>query len=115
MHSIKFSPITETEFLKSYPIYKTLLSSAQGKVYFKALNTFDFFLAASVITEHLGLPAVTAANYFIKKDMTGKNFEKQFLGALTCCIMEKNAYEKTDIKKSVPHKGYTKGEVYRKK
>ena len=40
------------------------------------------------------------------------DFDKQFIGAVVCSLMEANGYEKTGKKRSIPHNAFTKGEVY---
>ena len=38
---------------------------------------------------------------------------KRFCGAVVCCLMEANGYQKTGEKKSARHHAFTKGEFYR--
>lgn len=104
---------TDIEFLENYPRYNTFLSTSEGIALYSKIASADYIIGAIEITKHLGLPAVTAAGLFVQEPMAGKDFEKQFIGSLTCAIMELNGYEKTGIKKSVPIEGFTKGEVYK--
>jgi hypothetical protein len=110
---------TTKEFSKKYPQYGPF-AEAKGNFLFKTIMTPTNFIRATVCTE-MGLPAVTGvANscYWAVKnqdEVEWRGYVKQFIGAVVCAFMEANDYEKTGIKKSVPHHAFTKGEVYRLK
>ena len=67
-----------------------------------------------------GYPSVLAVAEKCKSAVEGQskihfnNFTKQFIGSAICALMEANGYEKTGIKKSVPHKLFTTGEFYKR-
>ena len=107
------------EFAKKYPQYGPL-AEAKGNFIFKTIMTPTNFIRAMVCTE-MGLPAVTgvASSCYSavknQEEIEWRGYVKQFIGAVVCALMEANDYEKTGIKKSVPHHAFTKGEVYRLK
>ena len=105
---------TVADFALSYPQYGPW-AYGSGAVTFAQIMLPETFLAAKVLTDLLGLPAVTAVAASAHATSSGalRRFDKQFAGAAMCCLMEANGYAKTGQKRSVPWKGWTKGEVYR--
>lgn len=105
------------DFAKCYPQYAHF-ANGDGRTYFDLLTSPDSFIGAAVASE-LGLSAISgvaeacqacAKQYNQKLD----SYTKQFIGAVICCIMEANGYQKTGKKKSINHPDFTKGEFYRK-
>lgn len=86
----------------------------EGRPFFDLVMNADTFVVASSLTRCLGIPAVTAvaeqAVAIAAGDILGT--DKQFLGALTCCLMEYNGFTKTGRKGSVPHPAWNRGEIY---
>jgi hypothetical protein len=106
------------EFEAKYPQYGPFARGA-GRPMFDALVTPESFVSARVATVDLDLPAVAgiasrsrqvADTHLIK----WSSFLKQFIGAVVCSSMESNGFKKTETKRAIPHKDFTKGEVYAK-
>lgn len=75
----------------------------------------ETFLAGAVITDVLGLPAVTAIAEQAKaaRPQGLSDTDKQFLGAAVCSLMEANGYRKQgEVRRSIPTAGWNKGQVY---
>jgi hypothetical protein len=103
------------EFGQRFPQYKNYASTG-GRVVFDLLMSPASLNSAMVATA-MGFPAVAgiAESAIQVFDHGGKeltDFDKQFIGAVVCSLMEANDYGKTGKKKSIPHKAFTKGEVY---
>jgi hypothetical protein len=96
--------------------YKQYRSRAEGagKKFFDLVMTPKSFIAAAVVTEQLGLPAVAGIAQQCGELASGalESTDKQFVGALVCALMLANGYTKTRKKRAIPEKGWTKGEVY---
>lgn len=104
------------EFRQRFPQYGSF-ARGDGSILFDLIMTPDSFVRAMIATE-LGLPAVAGvANNCVKvieRDSTLllSGHVKQFIGAITCTLMEANGFRKTGTKRSIPHPGFTKGEFY---
>jgi hypothetical protein len=103
------------DFGGRFPQYNNHARS-EGRVIFDLLMSPASLNSAMVATA-MGHPAVagiaeSAVQEFLRrgKELTG--FDKQFIGAVVCSLMEANGYEKTEKKRAIPHKAFTKGEVY---
>jgi len=103
-----------SEFGGKYCAYKNF-ALAGGKELFELLMTPETLIAAKVATE-MGFPAVAgiADRAFKVNKSKLSDYEKQYIGALVCMLMEKNGYSKTGRKREIPHKAFTKGEFYGK-
>lgn len=115
MYEIKvFLPSVE-EFGQRFPQYGPRAADA-GRELFDLVMRAETFVDADALTRVLRLPAVTAvsslAGEVLQRDLTGT--DRQFLGALTCALMEANGYEKTGQKRAIPHPDWNRGEVYRR-
>lgn len=76
-------------------------------------------LNSAIEATSMGFPAVTgiaecAVQEFVRAGKEPTDFDKQFIGAVVCSLMEANGYGKTGKKRSIPHKAFTKGKVYEK-
>ncbi len=106
------------DFEKKYPQYGPFVKENK-KITFNIVMKPINFLRCQIATE-LNLPAVAGvADVCFKevskqKDIQFNGFFKQLIGALVCCLMEANGFEKTGKKKSIPHSAFTKGEFYQK-
>lgn len=103
------------DFGGRFPQYKNY-ASTEGRVVFDLLMSPASLNSAMVATT-MGFPAVTgiaesAVQEFVRGGKELTDFDKQFIGAVVCSLMEANGYEKTGKKRSIPHKAFTKGEVY---
>src|ERR1700722_12485521 len=102
------------DFLAKYRHYSVV--RAGERRLFDLLMTPETLVAATVVTEVLEMPAVTAvadvvtAAYRIRGGLTP--FRKQLTGAIICALMEANGYRKTDAKKAISRAGWSRGEVY---
>ncbi len=116
-HDLKLTVYLPTvdDFAAKYPHYGPRARN-DGQPLFELVMTPSVFLACSVLTDTLGLPAVTAVAQKAVDLMGGslEGTDKQFLGALTCALMEANGYKKTGQKRSIPHGAWNRGEVYRR-
>ena len=103
------------DFASSYPHYKNRATTT-GKVFFDLVMTPESFLKAACATDDLDLPGVAALakQCFEAAGGSLSGTDKQYIGALVCALMEANGYRKTGTKRAIPHKAFTKGEVYRK-
>jgi len=106
---------TWEEFADRFPQYK-LYAKKGGERIFKVLLTPEAFVFSKVATS-MGLPAVAgvAERVMLEAQHQGKilsAFDKQFVGAVVCVLMEANGFEKTGKKKAIPHQAFSKGEVY---
>lgn len=112
-----FIPSLE-DFSNKYPQYRNF-AQLTGKDIFLKIMTPNSFINGMVSTT-IGLPAVTGIAEFISEDISrfqgtpNFNYSKQYIGALMCSLMEANHYCKTGSKKSIQHRLFTRGEVYRK-
>ena len=112
-------PTTE-EFGESYHTYKNVAVD-EFRFLFDAIVTPESFITCMVVTDILKLPALTGIAQHCRElvEASGNlerwSFQKQFIGAVVCNLMEANGYEKKGQKKAVPINYYTKGEVYRRK
>ena len=104
---------THDEFSTRFPQYGKRAHD-EGKRFFGYVMSADTFVAAAVVTERLGLPAVAAIAAACSGMVEGQieGIDKQFIGAATCALMEANGYSKTGKKRAVPHPDWRKGEVY---
>jgi hypothetical protein len=102
-----------SEFIARFPQYSGVQDAER--------NLFDLVVTpqnvqrAIVLTDILGLPAVTAvakevADQYQAQENWG--FRKQLTGAILCYLMELNGYRKADKKRAVPREGWSRGEVY---
>jgi len=106
------------DFASKYPHYITH-AKGTGKYLFDLIMKSSSFISAVCATVDLDLPAVAgiakqcdeAAKRNSPKQKLA-NFDKQFIGAAMCTLMEFNGFKKTSVKNAIPHKAFTKGEVY---
>lgn len=109
-----FLPTVE-EFAKRFPNYGPR-AAEEGRPLFDLVMSAKTFVDADALTRVLRLPAVTAvsssAGAVLKRELSGT--DRQFLGALTCALMEANGYQKTGQKRAIPHGDWNRGEVYRR-
>jgi len=104
------------EFAKRFPQYGPF-ARGKGAYLFKVITSVDSYNRMQILTE-LKFPAVSGIAEICYQETSKKNGElsaytKQFIGAVVCSVMEMNAYSKTGKKKTIPHKYFTKGEVYK--
>lgn len=104
---------TLEEFGDRYKQYRNRAAGA-GRPLFDLVMRPESFIAAAVMTERLGLPAVVgvAGDCAPVVGRVMESTDKQFVGALVCSLMLANGYAKTGKKRSIPQDGWTKGEVY---
>jgi hypothetical protein len=90
-------------------------AAGEGRAVFDLLMTPEALIYSKVATE-MEFPAVAGiaekAMREIHSHREHTDFDKQFIGAVVCVLMEANGYHKTGTKKSIPHKDFTKGELY---
>ena len=102
------------EFQERYPQYKNFATGPEGQALFALIMRPQSFVKAEVATVDLGLPGVAG----VAKDCADAvpteltDTQKRFCGALVCALMEANGFSKTGRKRAIPHKAFTKGEVY---
>jgi len=72
------------------------------------------YIRAAVVNDELGLPAAAgvARSCAEATDSGLSSTDKQFIGAAVCALMEANGHAKTGRKRAIPHRAFTKGEVY---
>ena len=105
------------EFAQRFPQYGGY-ARGDGEFLFRVVMTPESFNYARVATLVFGLPAVAGvaeacvAAVEQQNVVEWRDFIKQYIGALVCVLMEANGFEKTGVKRAVPHKKFTKGEVY---
>lgn len=100
---------------KQYKIFNNVMKDQTGINLFDAIMTPESFLRCKIVTE-FDLPAVAAVAEKCKEIVENLKEElqlKQFIGAVVCCLMEANGYEKTNKKKAIPHDAFSKGEFYK--
>lgn len=106
------------EFSERFPQYGNFAKN-EGRILFDRIVTPESFNNCRVVSLELELPAVAGVAEIcfqaVSEDRTleWRGFIKQFIGAVVCKLMEVNGFAKTGIKKSVPHRMFTKGEYYR--
>ena len=104
------------EFRQRFPQYGSF-ARGDGSMLFDLIMSPHSYIRAMIASE-LGLPAVAGVADFcvqiIERNSTLllSGHVKQFIGAVTCCLMEANGFRKTGTKRSIPHTGFTKGEFY---
>ena len=101
------------EFAARFPQYGPL-ARGEGRALFDAAMRAEVFNDADALTRVQGLPAVTAVAVAVDELVGGAltGADRQFLGAVTCVLMEANGYAKTGRKRAIPHPGWSRGEVY---
>lgn len=108
---------TLEEFGERFPQYGNYATN-EGRFLFEKIVSPDSFNNARVVTLNLNLPAVAGIaetcyqSVLEHGTLEWRGFVKQFIGAVVCKLMEDNGFEKTGVKKSVPHPQFTKAEVY---
>jgi hypothetical protein len=106
------------EFGERFPQYGDF-AKHEGNFLFRRIVTPECYNNARIATLVFKLPAVAGVaeicyqSVLEYKTIEWRGFLKQFIGAVVCKLMEDNGFEKTGIKKSVPHVKFTKGEFYR--
>lgn len=119
-YSLPVNLPTVEEFAERFPQYGNFARN-EGRFLFETIVSPESFNNAQVVTIGLNLPAVagiaeicyqTVSNHDSIRWEERKGFLKQYIGAVVCKLMEVNGFEKTGVKKSVPHRNFTKGEVY---
>ncbi len=104
------------EFVVMYPQYRAALDAEQAL--FDLITTEDNVLGMLVVTERTSLPAVSAVasavTAYCQANGELSPFRKQFSGAVTCCVMKANGFEKTHRKRAVAAEGWSVGEVYKR-
>lgn len=107
---------TVDEFEERFPQYGNYARN-EANFLFERIVSPESFIYAKVATQ-LELPAVAGIADDCYKlviengTIEWRGFTKQFIGAVVCKLMEDNGFKKTEIKKSVPHPMFTKGEFY---
>ena len=114
---VLFVPSVE-DFGERFHQYKNY-ANGEGRAVFNLLTSPESLIYAIVATE-IGLPAVAgiaekSVQEIIKQDKKLTNFDKQFIGAVVCVLIEMNGYQKSGTKRAVPHKLFTKAEFYERK
>ena len=105
------------EFGDRYPQFLNLALN-EGKFFWDIIMTPQTFISSKELSNY-GYPAVLsiAAKCFDvaaqKKGFNFSNHVKQFIGAAICNLMENNSYQKTGVKKSIPHPSFSRGEFYK--
>ena len=107
--------MSEDEFGKRFPQYKGY-ALGDGKTLFEQVMAPESYVAAAIATK-IGLPAVAgvadeAVDECHRLGREISPFDKQFVGAVICALMESNGFHKTGKKKAIPHKAFSKGEFY---
>lgn len=100
--------------------YKQYGQFARGEGHFlyTLLISPASFVRAQVATVDLDLPAVAGVAKLCHQavqaqtDVEWSGYVKQFIGAVVCCLMEANGFQKTGVKKAIPYHAFTKGEMY---
>jgi len=106
------------EFAARYRPYSRFVQH-EGRFLFDLLVSPASFNRAQVATVDLAIPAVAGIakiSYEAVQAQSGVewgNYVKQYIGALICTLVEANGFQKTGVKKAIPHPGFTKGEMYR--
>lgn len=106
---------TVEDFAKLYPQYAPF-AMTDGRELFDLIIQPENFVRMSTVSDlgHAALYGVaTPCSELAKaqnKPLT--SYTKQFIGAVVCCLMEFNNYQKTGRKKAVNHPDFTKGEIY---
>lgn len=106
------------EFAARYRPYSRFAQN-EGRFLFDLLISPASFNRAQVATVDLDLPAVAGVakiSYEAVQAQTvveWNDYVKQYIGALICTLLEANGFQKTGVKKAIPHPRFTKGEMYR--
>ena len=105
-----------SDFCAAYPQYKNVVKGGWGKELFGIIMRPESYVKTVCATVDLHLPGVAGVAEDCAHVLTpvGKGVRNQFCGAVVCCLMEANSFQKTGTKKAVPHKAFSKGEVYAK-
>ena len=102
------------DFVAMYPQYSA--AHFAEAALFALLTEPEHILAMLIVTERTGLPAVSAVAPAVSDhcERTGglTPFRKQFAGAVTCCVMLANRFQRTNRKRAVATEGWAVGEVY---
>ena len=113
-YSEKIMCPTLKDFADSYPQYAPFAKN-EGKNLFELLVSPKVIIKAKMASE-FEFPAVFGVANICCKHLKAEildSFTKQFIGAVVCCTMEANGYEKTGQKRSVKHPSFSKGEFYK--
>jgi hypothetical protein len=112
-YNLKVKIPTVEEFAQRFPHYGPRARD-EGRHYFELVMKPETFIDASALTRCLQIPAVTAIADAAVELADGRiaDTDKQYLGALMCCLMEHNGFAKSGQKGSVPRPQWNRGEVY---
>jgi hypothetical protein len=105
-------------FAARYRPYSRFVQN-EGRFLFDLLISPDSFNRAQVATVDLDLPAVAGVAKISYEAVQAQavvewsDYVKQYIGALICTLLEANGFQKTGVKRAIPHHGFTKGEMYR--
>jgi len=104
---------TLDEFASKYPQYRNR-AIGENRVFFDIIMSPEGYLVASIVNDELGLPAAAGvAKRCAEAAVDGLSAtDKQFIGAAVCAVMEANSHSKTGRKRAIPHRAFTRGEVY---
>jgi len=105
------------EFGEKYPQFFNLAQN-DGNFLFNIIMIPQTFILAKVLSDFRYPAVLSVADICYqeakqKRGFVFSNNVKQFIGAAICSLMEVNSYEKTGIKKSIPHPQFNRGEFYK--
>ncbi len=117
----QFVPADVSAFRARYRNFAPLLERADLLLWSELNNeaSFSHMRSATECWEFPAVAGVTRQVADILKSVPDDEVDyiKQGIGAMVCCIMEKNGYVKTGIKRSVPpvpRRLFSRGEVYKR-
>ena len=117
-YTLQVNVPTVEEFSAKYKQYGPL-AKGPANFLFELLVSPESFVRAKMATE-LGHPAIYGVAEMAfrevekKDDILWNDNLKRFCGAVTCCLLEANGYQKTGEKRSVRHHAFKKGEFFTK-
>lgn len=105
------------EFAAKYRAYGGYANTG-GRFLFDTIVSPEGYNFARSVTLVFGLPAVAGIAKMVDDAVNAQgtvkwdNYLRQYIGAVVCMLMESNGFQKTGVKRSIPHRRFTKGEVY---
>lgn len=102
------------EFGGKYTAYKNHATSGGSRLFDLIMVPEPLF--AAIVATDMGFPAVAGIEKKVSEEVnTLSDFDKQYVGALVCAMMEENGFRKTGEKKPTPLGIFTVGEFYARK
>jgi hypothetical protein len=94
-----------------FPQYAEIVKN-DGRRLHDIITTPENIVRVILATAVHELPAVAGVARLVREEAQKLTSGNRLVGALVCCVMERNGFRKLGRKKSIPAEGFTRGEMY---